>query len=41
MGLKVALPQAVDRDMGIDLGGGKAAVAEYFLDRPQVSTAVE
>ena len=41
MGLLVALPQPVNRDVGIDLRGGQAAVAKDFLDCAQVGSAIQ
>ena len=41
MGLLVALPEPLDRNMGVDLGGGQAAVAQDFLHRAEVGAAVE
>lgn len=41
VGLLVALAQPVDRDVGIDLGGGQAAVPEDFLHRAQIGSAVQ
>ena len=41
MGLLVALPEPLDGNMCIDLGGGQAAVTQDFLHRTEVSPAVE
>ena len=41
MGLLVALPEPLDGNMGVDLGGGQAAVAQDFLHRAEVGPAVE
>src|SRR5450631_4567276 len=37
----VGCPEARRRDMGVDLGGGQALVAEQLLDHPQVGPAIE
>ena len=37
----VGLPQPTCADMGVDLGGGQALVAEKFLDAAEISPAVE
>src|SRR5689334_9442697 len=41
MRLLIALPKAVHRDMGIDLGGGQAAVAQDLLHRPKIRAPVQ
>ena len=41
MRLEVGTPQPLDRDMGVDLGGGQAGVTEHFLDRPKICTTLE
>ena len=37
----VGLPQPTCADMGVDLGGGQALVAEKFLDAAEIGPAVE
>ncbi len=37
----IHLPQPSPRDMGVDLGGGEAGVAEEFLDGAQVGAGLE
>lgn len=41
MGLLVAAPEPLHGHVGVDLGGGEAAVAQYFLDRTKVRAAIE
>src|SRR5690242_7848288 len=41
VGLAIAGLEALDRDVGVDLGGGGRGVAEDLLDTTQVSAALE
>src|SRR5688572_13273119 len=41
MCLLITLPQAVHRDMGVDLSGGEAAVAQDLLDGPEIRAPVQ
>ena len=41
VGLGVGLHEAFGADVGVNLGGGEAGVAEQFLDAAQVGTGVE
>ena len=41
MGLLVTAAEPVHRDMGVQLGRGKAGVPEYFLYSPEVGTTVQ
>ena len=41
MGLLVGPPQALDRDVGVELGGRQRSVPEQLLHEPQVRTSFE
>ncbi len=41
MGLAVGFLEALDGDVGVDLGGGDAGVAEEFLDAAEIGAGVE
>ena len=41
MGLVVDFAEVAPRDVGVDLGGGEAGVAEEFLDGAQVGAGLE
>src|SRR5674476_867449 len=39
--LLIGAPQPLDRDVGVDLCGGQAGVAEHLLDSPKIGAALE